>query len=185
MMLDEIQTGMCRSGQWFAFQNKSFKGNAAPDVMTLAKALGNGVPIGACLARGVAAQQFKPGNHGSTYGGNPLVCKTALTVIETLEKEKLAPRAAELGAYIIAGFEKNLAGVDGVNEIRGQGMLIAIELNRPCAELVKTALDNGLLINVTAEKVVRLLPPLIMSDAEADQLIAKLSDIINQFLAAA
>lgn len=185
MMLDEIQTGMCRSGQWFAHQQKFFKGNAVPDVMTLAKALGNGIPIGACLARGEAAQQFKPGHHGSTYGGNPLVCKTALTVIEVLEKENLAPRAAELGAYIVAGFEKNLAGLEGVTEIRGQGMLIAIELDRPCAELVKKALSNGLLINVTAEKVVRLLPPLIMSDAEADQLITKLSDTINQFLAAA
>ncbi len=185
MMLDEIQTGMCRSGQWFAHQQKFFKGNAVPDVMTLAKALGNGIPIGACLARGEAAQQFKPGHHGSTYGGNPLVCKTALTVIEVLEKENLAPRAAELGAYIVAGFEKNLAGLEGVTEIRGQGMLIAIELDRPCAELVKKALSNGLLINVTTEKVVRLLPPLIMSDAEADQLITKLSDTINQFLAAA
>ncbi len=185
MMLDEIQTGMCRSGQWFAHQHESLNGNAVPDVMTLAKALGNGVPIGACLARGEAAKQFKPGNHGSTYGGNPLVCKTALTVIETLEKEKLASRAAELGAYILAGFEKNLADVDGITEIRGQGMLMAIELDRPCAELVKTALDNGLLINVTAETVVRLLPPLIMSDAEADQLITKLSGIISQFLAAA
>ena len=183
MMLDEIQTGMCRSGQWFAFQNKSFNGNAVPDVMTLAKALGNGVPIGACLARGEAAKQFKPGQHGSTYGGNPLVCKTALTVIETLEKEKLAQRAAKLGAYIVAGFEKNLANLDGVADIRGQGMLMAIELNQPCAELVKTALDEGLLINVTAENVVRLLPPLIMSDAEADQLITKLSEIIKQFLA--
>jgi acetylornithine aminotransferase len=151
--------------------------------MTLAKALGNGIPIGACLARGVAAQQFKPGHHGSTYGGNPLVCKTALTVIETLEKEKLAQRAATLGVYIVAGFEKNLAGLDGVADIRGQGMLMAIELNQPCAELVKIALDDGLLINVTAEKVIRLLPPLIMSDVEADQLITKLSDIIKQFLA--
>ncbi len=185
MMLDEIQTGMCRSGQWFAHQHKSLTGNAIPDVMTLAKALGNGVPIGACLARGEAAQQFKPGNHGSTYGGNPLVCKTALTVIETLEKENLAPRATKLGAYIVAGFEKNLTDVDGVTEIRGQGLLLAIELDRPCAELVKLALDSGLLINVTAETVVRLLPPLIMSDAEADQLIAKLSNIISQFLAAA
>ena len=183
MMLDEIQTGMCRSGQWFAFQNKSFNGIAVPDVITIAKALGNGIPIGACMARGEAAKQFKPGHHGSTYGGNPLVCKTALTVIEILEKEKLAQRAAKLGAYIVAGFEKNLAELDGVTDIRGQGMLMAIELNQPCAELVKTALDDGLLINVTAEKVVRLLPPLIMSDVEADQLIAKLSDIIKQFLA--
>ena len=182
MMLDEIQTGMCRSGQWFAHQHASLQGSAIPDVMTLAKALGNGVPIGACLARGMAAQQFKPGHHGSTYGGNPLVCKTALTVIETLENENLATRAAELGARIIAGFGESLAELDGVTEIRGQGMLMAIELDRPCAELVKLALENGLLINVTAERVVRLLPPLIMSNADADQLVTKLSDLIGQFL---
>lgn len=185
MMLDEIQTGMCRSGKWFAFQHSK----ARPDVMTIAKALGNGVPIGACLARGAAAQQFKPGNHGSTYGGNPLVCRTALAVIDTLEKENLAHRAAELGARIVAGFEDKLAGLDGITEIRGRGLLLAIELDRPCGELVKLALaldkeQTGLLINVTAEQVVRLLPPLIISDAEADQLVTQLSDIIRQFLAA-
>jgi acetylornithine aminotransferase len=184
MMLDEIQTGMCRSGKWFAFQHSK----ARPDVMTIAKALGNGVPIGACLARGAAAQQFKPGNHGSTYGGNPLVCRTALAVIDTLEKENLAHRAAELGARIMAGFEDKLAGLDGITEIRGRGLLLAIELDRPCGELVKLALaldkeQAGLLINVTAEQVVRLLPPLIISDAEADQLVTQLSDIIRQFLA--
>ena len=134
------------------------------------------------MARGEAAKQFKPGHHGSTYGGNPLVCKTALTVLETLEKENLSQRAAELGAHILAGFNEQLAGLDGVTEIRGQGCLIAIELDRPCAELVKLALDSGLLINVTAERVVRLLPPLIMSDSEADQLITKLSGLIDQFL---
>lgn len=185
MMLDEIQTGMCRSGKWFAFQHSK----ARPDVMTIAKALGNGVPIGACLARGAAAQQFKPGNHGSTYGGNPLVCRTALAVIDTLEKENLAHRAAELGARIVAGFEDKLAGLDGITEIRGRGLLLAIELDRPCGELVKLALaldkeQTGLLINVTAEQVVRLLPPLIISDAEADDLVTQLSDIIRQFLAA-
>jgi acetylornithine aminotransferase len=187
MMLDEIQTGMCRSGTWFAHQHIDLQGKAAPDVMTLAKALGNGVPIGACLAKGLAAQQFKPGNHGSTYGGNPLVCKTALAVIDILEKENLAQRAAELGTRIIAGFKDKLAGLDGVIDIRGQGMLMAIELDRPCAELVKLALipdknESGLLINVTAEKVVRLLPPLIMSDSEADQLVAKLSSLISEYL---
>jgi len=186
MMLDEIQTGMCRSGQWFAFQH----GETRPDVMTVAKALGNGVPIGACLARGEAAQQFKPGNHGSTYGGNPLVCRTALAVIDTLEKENLAHRAAELGARIMAGFEDKLAGLTAITEIRGRGLLLAIELDRPCGELVKLALaldekQDGLLINVTAERVIRLLPPLIISDAEADQLVTRLSDIIRQFLAAA
>jgi acetylornithine/N-succinyldiaminopimelate aminotransferase len=180
MMLDEIQTGMCRSGKWFAHQHFDFK----PDVMTLAKALGNGVPIGACLARGDAANLFKPGNHGSTYGGNPLVCYTALTVIDTLEKMKLAERATELGKRIITGFEKQLGELEGITEIRGLGMLIGIELDQPCAELVRLALDKGLLINVTAEKVVRLLPPLIMSNDEADQLVSKLSDVIRQYLEA-
>jgi len=152
--------------------------------MTLAKALGNGVPIGACLARGDAALQFKPGNHGSTYGGNPLVCRAALAVIDTLEKEKLADRAANLGTRILASFKDSLKGLDGIRDIRGHGMLLAIELDQPCSELVKLALDKGLLINVTAEKVVRLLPPLIMSDDEADQLVSTLSDVIRQYLGA-
>jgi len=184
MMLDEIQTGMCRSGRWFSHQHfDSHQQTAKPDVMTLAKALGNGVPIGACLARGEAAQQFKPGNHGSTYGGNPLVCRAALTVIDILEKENLAVRAAELGARIITGFTNNLKDVKGVKDIRGHGMLLAIELDQPCAELVKQSLEKGLLINVTAEKVIRLLPPLIISDEQADQLVSVLSDIIRQYLA--
>lgn len=185
MMLDEIQTGMCRSGQWFAHQHfDSQQQNAKPDVMTLAKALGNGVPIGACLARGKAAQQFKPGHHGSTYGGNPLVCHTALAVIDTLEKEKLAERAANLGDRIVSGFKDILGDLEGISDIRGQGMLLAIELDQPCGDLVKLALDKGLLINVTADKVVRLLPPLIMSDKEADQLVNTLSDVIRQYMEA-
>ncbi|WP_455198179.1 acetylornithine/succinylornithine family transaminase [Kaarinaea lacus] len=180
MMLDEIQTGMCRSGKWFAHQHFDLK----PDVMTLAKALGNGVPIGACLARGESAQQFKPGHHGSTYGGNPLVCRAALAVVDTLEKENLAGRAEKLGNRIVSDFKSALGDLDGIADIRGHGMLLAIELDRPCAELVKLALDQGLLINVTAEKVVRLLPPLIMSDEQADQLVSTLSEIIRQYLEA-
>jgi len=179
MMLDEIQTGMGRSGQWFAHQQYD---NATPDVMTLAKALGNGVPIGACLARGVAAQTFQPGNHGSTYGGNPLVCRVARSVIETIEKDKLCERAASLGAWLLTAFGEQLADVEGVNEIRGKGLLLAIELDRPCAELVKIALDDGLLINVTAGNVVRLLPPLVMSDDEATQLVGQLGTIVRDFL---
>ncbi|WP_455218181.1 acetylornithine/succinylornithine family transaminase [Kaarinaea lacus] len=185
MMLDEIQTGMCRSGKWFAHQHfDSQEQNARPDVMTLAKALGNGVPIGACLARGIAAEQFKPGNHGSTYGGNPLVCRAALAVVDILEKENLADRAAELGNRIISGFKNRLGDQKGIADIRGHGMLLAIELDRPCAELVKLALEQGLLINVTAERVVRLLPPLVMNDDQADQLVDKLSEIVRQYLAA-
>ncbi len=179
MMLDEIQTGMGRSGQWFAHQQQS---NAAPDVMTLAKALGNGMPIGACLARGAAAHTFQPGNHGSTYGGNPLVCRVALSVIETIEKNRLCERAASLGTQLLNAFGEQLADVEGVNEIRGKGLLLAIELDRPCAELVKIALTDGLLINVTANNVVRLLPPLVMTDDEATQLVEQLGTLIRDFL---
>ncbi len=179
MMLDEIQTGMGRSGHWFAHQQQD---NATPDVMTLAKALGNGVPIGACLARGAAAQTFQPGNHGSTYGGNPLVCRVALSVIETIEKDELCDRAGSLGAQLLGAFTEKLSGVEGVIDIRGRGLLLAIELDRPCAELVKIALDDSLLINVTAGNVVRLLPPLVMSDDEATQLVGQLSTLIRDFL---
>ncbi|MCF6337629.1 MAG: aspartate aminotransferase family protein [Gammaproteobacteria bacterium] len=179
MMLDEIQTGMGRSGQWFAHQQQN---NATPDVMTLAKALGNGMPIGACLARGTAAHTFQPGNHGSTYGGNPLVCRVALSVIDTIEKNKLCERAAFLGTRLLNAFGEQLANIEGINEIRGKGLLLAIELDRPCAELVKIALADGLLINVTANNVVRLLPPLVISDSEATQLVEQLSTLIRDFL---
>ena len=180
MMLDEIQTGMGRSGQWFAHQ---LLDGAQPDVMTLAKALGNGVPIGACLARGAAAETFQPGNHGSTYGGNPLVCRAALAVIDSIEKDGLVTRAAELGDRLLTAFRGQLAEVDGVTAIRGQGLLLAIELDRPCGELVTTALNAGLLINVTAGNVVRLLPPLVMNDDQADALVDKLGTLIKTFLA--
>ncbi len=179
MMLDEIQTGMGRSGQWFAYQQYD---NATPDVMTLAKALGNGMPIGACLARGTAAHTFQPGNHGSTYGGNPLVCRVALSVIDTIEKNNLCERAASLGTWLLNAFSKQLADVKGINGIRGKGLLLAIELDRPCSELVKIALNNALLINVTAGNVVRLLPPLVMNDDEATQLVEQLSSLIRDFL---
>lgn len=179
MMLDEIQTGMGRSGKWFAHQHHD---NATPDVMTLAKALGNGVPIGACLARGAAAETFQPGNHGSTYGGNPLVCRVALSVIDTIEKDQLCKRASTLGKKLLTAFSEQLADLDAVIEIRGMGLLLAIELDRPCAELVKLALDDGLLINVTAGNIVRLLPPLVLSDDEAARLVQQLSALIHAFL---
>jgi len=180
MMLDEIQTGMGRTGQWFAYQARN---NATPDVMTLAKALGNGVPIGACLARGGAALAFQPGNHGSTYGGNPLVCRVALSVIETIENNKLCERAATLGHTLLSALSEQLADIEGVSEVRGQGLMLAIELDRPCAELVSLALDESLLINVTAGNVVRLLPPLVMSDEQATELVDKLSALIKNYLA--
>jgi acetylornithine/N-succinyldiaminopimelate aminotransferase len=179
MMLDEIQTGMGRTGKMFAFQHSGI----VPDVMTLAKGLGNGVPIGACLARGAAAEVFQPGKHGSTFGGNPLVCAAALAVLDTLEQERLVQRAAELGERLLQGFEAELGDLAAVQEIRGRGLMLGIELDRPCAELVKQALDQGLLINVTAERVVRLLPPLILSDAQADTILAQVSQLIRNFVA--
>jgi len=179
MMLDEIQTGMGRTGRPFAYQH----GNCKPDVMTVAKALGNGVPIGACLARGQAAELFAPGHHGSTFGGNPLACRAALSVCQVLQQENLAERAAALGSRLLEDFGSALAGIDGITEIRGKGLMIGIQLDRPCAELVGRALAAGLLINVTAGSVVRLLPPLIMSDQEAAQLVEQLSTLIRDFLA--
>ena len=178
LMLDEIQTGMARTGKWFAFQHSDI----TPDVMTLAKGLGNGMPIGACLAKGKAADIFKPGNHGSTFGGNPLACAVASAVIDTIEKEQLVQRTAELGSRLADGFIKNLADVKGVKEIRGFGLMIGIELDRDCSELVKQALQQNLLINVAAGNVVRLLPPLILTDAQADQIIDIVSNLILSFL---
>ena len=178
MMLDEIQTGMGRTGAWFAWQHE----NAKPDVMTLAKALGNGVPIGACLARGDAANLFAPGSHGSTFGGNPLVCAAALAVVDTMKKEHIPAQAKSLGEYLAKGFAAQLGDVEAVVEIRHAGCLLGIQLDRPCSELVSTALEQGLLINVTAESVIRLLPPLNMSNGEADILIEGLSRLIREYL---
>lgn len=179
MMLDEIQTGICRTGKWFAHQHN----NITPDVMTLAKALGNGVPIGACLAKGEAAKLFQPGHHGTTYGGNPLVTSAALAVIETCEKNNLAQRAAELSEKITAGFKDKLNDLDAVVDIRAKGLMIGVQLDRPCAELVKAGLDAGILINVTAGDVVRLLPPLIISDEQAEQIVNMVSELIRNFVA--
>jgi len=174
LMLDEVQTGMGRTGTWFAFQH----GDGLPDVMSLAKALGNGMPIGACLARGVAAQMLTAGKHGSTFGGNLLACRAGLAVIDTLREQGLVARAGELGRRLLAGFRETLAGQPGVVEVRGHGLMLGIELDRPCADLVGLALDQGFLINVTADRTVRLLPPLIMSDAEADQLVDGVAALI-------
>ncbi|MEJ2141041.1 MAG: acetylornithine transaminase [Gammaproteobacteria bacterium] len=178
MILDEIQTGMGRTGKMFAFQHS----NITPDIMTLAKGLGNGVPIGACLAKGDAATLFQPGSHGSTYGGNPLVCAAALAVIDTLEKENLVEKAAQLGESFLNRFTESLADVDGVNEIRGKGLMLAIELDKPCGDILQQALEKGLLLNVTAGNVVRLLPPLIISDEQLDQIVSITSDLIKSFL---
>jgi acetylornithine aminotransferase len=179
MILDEIQTGMARTGQPFAYQHYDLK----PDVMTVAKALGNGVPIGACLARGQAAELFVPGNHGSTFGGNPLACAAALTVCNIIAGQQLWNTAAALGERIRNGLRSALADVSGLVEVRGQGLMIGIQLDRPCAELVSMAMEAGLLINVTADSVIRLLPPLIMSEPQADLLVSKLSSLLDDFLA--
>ena len=178
MMLDEIQTGMGRTGRMFAFQHS----NSVPDVMTLAKGLGNGVPIGACVARGEAATTLAPGNHGSTFGGNPLACRAALAVIDAIERQGLVAHAGSLGERLLNGFRQALADTPGVVEIRGRGLMLGIELERPCAELVGRALQAGLLINVTADCVVRLLPPLVTDQAQADSLVAQLSELIKTFL---
>ncbi|MBI2307855.1 MAG: aspartate aminotransferase family protein [Rhodocyclales bacterium] len=180
MICDEVQCGMARTGKWFGFQQAGI----LPDVMTLAKGLGSGVPIGACLTAGKAAGLFGPGNHGSTFGGNPLACTAALTTLATIEQDGLMARAEAVGAAIREGLAEALAGVAGVVDIRGQGLMIGVELDRPCGELVTRGLDAGLLINVTAEKVVRLLPALVFSDAEAKELVTRLSALIRTFLAA-
>jgi len=178
MMLDEIQTGMCRSGQWFAFQHNNIK----PDVMALAKGLGNGVPIGACLASGPAAEVLQPGTHGSTYGGNPLVSHVAKTVIDTLDNIKADQQASKMGSYILTALKDKLQDADGVVDIRGMGLLLGIELDRPCAELVSKALAKGMLINVTAESVIRLLPPLIITEQDANQIVDVVGNLVLDFL---
>ena len=175
LMLDEIQTGMGRTGRWFAHQHAGI----VPDVMTLAKALGNGVPIGACLARGAAATVLGPGSHGSTFGGNPLACRAALAVVNTLREQALVEGAERLGERLQAGLRATLAGLNCVHEVRGRGLMVGIEMNRPCKELVQHALAAHLLINVTADRVVRLLPPLIMDEQQIDQLVATLGDLIR------
>jgi len=178
LMLDEVQCGLGRTGKWFAFQHTSIM----PDVMTLAKGLGSGVPVGACLAAGKAAGTFKPGNHGSTFGGNPLASTAALTTLNIMEQDKLLDHAGTLGAWLKQQFEARLGGVKGVITVRGQGLMLGIELDKPCGELVSKALEKGLLINVTADNVVRLLPSLIFTETEAQQLLDLLCPLITDFL---
>jgi acetylornithine/N-succinyldiaminopimelate aminotransferase len=178
LMLDEVQSGTGRTGKWFAFQHSGVR----PDVMTLAKGLASGVPIGACLAAGPAAGIFKPGNHGSTFGGNPLACTAALATLAIIEDENLMLNATAMGDFIRDGIRVGLEGIAGVREIRGKGLMIGIELDYSCDELVKHALEIGLLINVTNDNVVRLLPPLTIKRDEAEQLVAMLVPLITDFL---
>ena len=178
LMLDEVQTGIGRTGTWFAFQHTNIK----PDVMTLAKGLGSGVPIGACVARGAAAEVFTYGKHGSTFGGNPLATAAGLATLNIIEEEHLRENAEKIGDFIRESFLDALKNTQGVVTVRNAGLMVGIELDRPCGDLVKMALQDHLLINVTAEKVVRLLPPLIINETEAQDLVTRLSALIKTFL---
>jgi acetylornithine/N-succinyldiaminopimelate aminotransferase len=175
LMLDEVQTGNGRTGRFFAYQHTP----VVPDVVTTAKGLANGVPIGVCLARGIAAGVLGKGNHGSTFGGNPLACAAANAVLDAIEKDGLLERARALGTRIIGKLRDALAGDNRVVEIRGKGLMIGIELNAPCGDLARLALAKRVLINVTADRIVRLLPPLTLSDDEADEVVARVVDVIR------
>ena len=178
LMVDEVQTGIGRTGTWFAFQHTAIM----PDVMSLAKGLGSGVPIGACLARGKAAEVFVYGKHGSTFGGNPLACAAGLATLAAIEDEGLCAHAEKMGELIKLGFQTAFADTPAVKVVRNAGLMIGIELDRPCGELVKMALAAKVLINVTADKVVRLLPPLVITQDEAQELVKRLSAVIKAFL---
>jgi acetylornithine/N-succinyldiaminopimelate aminotransferase len=178
LMLDEVQSGMGRTGTWFAFQHSG----VMPDVMPLAKGLASGMPIGACLAAGPAAQLFKPGNHGSTFGGNPLACAAALATLDIIEEERLMENAVKTGDFIRAELARRIGGLRGVKDIRGKGLMIGLELDYPCGELVQQGLERGILINVTVDNVVRLLPPLIFRTEEAGLLLETLVPLVTAFL---
>ena len=177
-MVDEVQCGNGRCGNYFAYQ----KFDLRPDVVTTAKGLANGIPIGACLAKDNAAEVLSPGTHGSTFGGNPIACSAALASIEVIEKFELTKNALNIGNQIIQGLNNNLEEQEGVIDIRGRGLMIGIELNKDCSVLFQTALEEGLLINVTNKNIIRLLPPLIISSVEADIIVNKLSKLILNFL---
>lgn len=179
MILDEVQTGMGRTGKWFAFQHS----NITPDILTVAKTLGNGFPIGACLARDKASNLFGPGKHGTTFGGNPLGCAIGAEVIQVIEKQNLLPHVDEAGNYLIARLKEKLANNPHVVSIRGKGLMVGVELDRPCLDIVKIALKHHLLTNITANKVIRLLPALIISTEEIDELVDRLVLTIDEFLA--
>lgn len=181
LMLDEVQSGVGRTGTWFAFQHTGIM----PDVMTLAKGLGSGVPIGACLAKGAAADTFTPGKHGSTFGGNPLATAAGIATLNIIAEEKLSENAEAIGGFLNAQFKEAFAGNKHIVNIRNAGLMVGIELDVPCSDLVKLALEQKLLINVTAEKVIRLLPPLVMNKQEAQELVNRLVPIVKTFLLSA
>ncbi len=180
LMLDEVQCGIGRTGKWFAYQWAGIQ----PDVMPLAKGLGSGVPIGAVVCGPKAAGILGPGNHGTTFGGNPLAMRAGVETLAIMEEEGLLGNAATIGALLKAGFEREFAGLAGVKDIRGAGLMIGIELDRPCSDLTARACEAGLLISVTAERVIRLLPPLIINADEAAQIVAILAPLVREFLAA-
>lgn len=179
LMIDEVQSGIGRTGKWFSYQHAGI----VPDVLPLAKGLGSGVPIGACLARGAAAHVFKPGNHGTTFGGGPLVSVAALTTLDIMEEEGLLDNAARVGELIRNGLAAGLRDTAGLVDIRGQGLMLGVELDRPCAEITHLALEKGLLVNVTQENVIRLLPPLVYTPAQGEKLVDILVPVIKEFLA--
>src|SRR5438105_3123437 len=179
LMIDEVQCGMGRTGKWFAHQWAGI----VPDVMPLAKGLGSGVPIGAVVAGPKAANIFQPGNHGTTFGGNPLAMRAGVETIRIMEEDGLLENAARVGAHLRSALERELGSLQGVTEIRGQGLMIGIELARPCGVLTQRACENGLLISVTADSVIRLVPALILTEAEADEIVARLAPLVKQFLA--
>lgn len=179
LVLDEIQTGMCRTGAWFAFQHEGIR----PDIVTLAKALGNGVPIGACLTNEMVAAPMVAGSHGSTFGGNPLACRAALAVLEYMQANAIPQRAAQLGQRMLSRFQAGLAGIAGVREVRGKGMMFGIELEQDCTELAGLALERHILINITSGRVIRLLPPLIITEELADQIVDTVCGMVIDYLA--
>jgi acetylornithine/N-succinyldiaminopimelate aminotransferase len=181
MMIDEVQCGMGRTGKWFAHQWAGIK----PDVMPLAKGLGSGVPVGAVVAGPKAANIFQVGNHGTTFGGNPLAMRAGIETIRIMEEDHLLANAAKVGSHLKGALERELAGNPGIKEIRGQGLMIGVELTKPCSALTQRAADAGLLISVTADSVIRLVPPLIMTTAEADEVVKLLVPLVRQFLAEA
>ena len=178
LMIDEVQCGMGRTGKWFAHQWAGI----LPDVMPLAKGLGSGVPVGAVVAGPKAANIFQPGNHGTTFGGNPLAMRAGVETIRIMEEDGLLDNAARVGAHLKGGLARELGGLKGVTEIRGQGLMLGIELAKPCGVLTQQAAEKGLLISVTAENVIRLVPPLILTEADADEIVALLAPLVREFL---
>lgn len=177
MILDEVQTGLGRTGKMFAYQHSDI----LPDIVSLAKALGNGIPIGACLARGKACGLFEPGKHGSTFGGNPFACHVAYTVLRVLQEEGLVAHADRMGQYLLHSLRESLSTKNIVKDVRGKGLMLGVELDRPCRDLLSIGLEKGLLFNVTRESIVRLLPPLIINQDEADQLVDRLTQCVTAF----